>query len=71
MMPGAFSAKTTPEPGRIIGRTEPSSARYWVICRQPWHTVLGGVAVLSIIRDSIATTIAERILPQSFLGSSS
>ena len=68
MMPGDFSAKTTPEPGRIIGRTEPSSARYWVICLQPWHTVLVGVAVLSIIRDSIATVIAERNLPRSFVG---
>jgi len=60
--PGDFSAKTTPEPGRTIGRTLPSSARYCVTCRQPWHTVLGGVAALSIIGPAYRRAIAELIL---------
>jgi hypothetical protein len=40
--PGDFSLITMPEPGMIIGRTSPLSARNCVVCRHPWHTVRAG-----------------------------
>lgn len=46
--PGAFSLITMPDPGMSIGRTSPLSARNWVVCRHPWHTVrAGGTSVVT------------------------